>query len=157
MDTAFLHLRNGAMAMGRDGLHKPRRSHFFTQIVMSICGQPIIAINEGHKGQGFRQAGELQFLRVNTSIRNGYLVKGSKSLHWIFVLCINNFVWMGCLSSLNCWCGINDNASITRFLPSCLLMVTTRLSVAPSLLACLMLMSVTSGKSHKICSSWSGT
>lgn len=59
--------------------------------------------------------------------------------------------------SLNCYCGNNDNASITRFLPSCLLMVTTRLSVAPSLLACLMLMSVTSGKSHKFCSSLSDT
>lgn len=74
MDIAFLHLRNGAMAMGRDGLHKPRRSHFFTEIVMSICGQPIIAINEGHKGEGFRQAGELQLLRVKTSIQSCYLL-----------------------------------------------------------------------------------
>lgn len=41
----------------------------------------------------------------------------------------------------------------TRFLPSCLLMVTTLPSAAPSLLACLMLMSVTSGKSHSGCSS----
>lgn len=73
MDIAFFHLRNGAMAMGRDGLHKPRRSHFFTEIVMSICGQPIIAINKGHKGEGFRQAGELQLLRVKTNIQNGYL------------------------------------------------------------------------------------
>ncbi len=36
-------------------------------------------------------------------------------------------------------------------------MVTTRLSAAPSLLACLMLMSVTSGKSHKVCSSWTNS
>lgn len=55
----FLHLRDGAMAMGSDGLHKPRRSHFFTKVVMCICSQPIVAINEGHKGEGFRQAGEL--------------------------------------------------------------------------------------------------
>lgn len=41
----------------------------------------------------------------------------------------------------------------TRFLPSCLLMVTTLPSAAPSLLACLMLMSVTSAKSHNGCSS----
>lgn len=73
VDVAFLHLRNGAMTMGRDGFHEPRRSHFFTKIVMSICGQPIIAINEGHEGQGFRQAGELQLLRVKTRIQNGCL------------------------------------------------------------------------------------
>lgn len=57
--------------MGRDGLHEPRRSHFFTEIVVSICGQPIIAINEGHEGECFREAGELQLLRVKTSIQKG--------------------------------------------------------------------------------------
>lgn len=94
MDIAFLHLRNGAMAMGHDGLYKPRRSHFFTEIVMSICGQPIIAINEGHKGEGFRQAGELQLLRMKTSIQNGYLLllrDQDLCIRYLY-FCINNFV-----------------------------------------------------------------
>lgn len=60
--------------MGRDGLHEPRRSHFFTEIVMSVGGQPIITINEGDEGEGFRQAGELQLLRVKANIQRGYLL-----------------------------------------------------------------------------------
>lgn len=67
--------------MGRDGLHEPRWSHFVTEVVVSIRGQPIIAINEGDEGERFRQAGELQLLRVKTRIHKGYLLhpfKGAK-------------------------------------------------------------------------------
>lgn len=51
------------MAMGSDGLHKSGRSHFFTKVVMSVCGQPIVTINERHKGESFRQAGKLKLLK----------------------------------------------------------------------------------------------
>lgn len=54
VNLAFLHLRNGTVAMWSDGLHEPRRSHFFTEIVMGISGQPIIAIDEGHEREGLR-------------------------------------------------------------------------------------------------------
>lgn len=49
--------------MRRYGLNQPRGSHFFTKVMMCICGQSIVAINEGHKREGFKQAGEFQFLK----------------------------------------------------------------------------------------------
>ncbi len=59
------------MAMGSDGLHEPRRSYFFTKVVMCVCSQAIVAINEGHKGEGFGQAGELQLLKyMKTNVRH---------------------------------------------------------------------------------------
>lgn len=56
-------LRNRTMAVAGDDLHQPRRSYFFTKVVMSICGQPIVAVDEGDKGEGFGKAGKLQLLK----------------------------------------------------------------------------------------------
>lgn len=59
-----VNLRNGAVTVAADGLHQPGRGHFFTQVVMSVCGQPVVAVDQGHEGEGFREAGKLQLLKT---------------------------------------------------------------------------------------------
>lgn len=31
---------------------------------MSVRGQPVVAVQEGHEGEGFREAGKLQLLKT---------------------------------------------------------------------------------------------
>lgn len=50
------------MTVAADGLHQSGRGHFFTKVVMSVCSQPVVAVDEGNEGEGFRQARKLQFL-----------------------------------------------------------------------------------------------
>ena len=68
-------LRDGAMAVGVDGLHEPRGRHLPAEVVVCVCGKPAVAVDERHEGQGFRQVRELQVLRrgETTSMRNPHL------------------------------------------------------------------------------------
>lgn len=62
--TCLVNLRDGPVAVAGNGLHQPRGGHFFTKVVMSVRGQPVVAVDEGHEGEGFREAGKLQFLKT---------------------------------------------------------------------------------------------
>lgn len=59
-----IYSRDRAMAIALDGLQCPRGRHFFTQVVIGICNQPVVAIYEGHKRQGLFERVKLQLLRL---------------------------------------------------------------------------------------------
>lgn len=60
-----VNLRNRAVTVAADGLHQSGRGHFFTKVVMSVCSQPVVAVDEGHEGEGFGEAGKLQLLKMS--------------------------------------------------------------------------------------------
>lgn len=76
--VCLVNLRNRAVTVAADGLHQPGRGHFFTKVVMSVCSQPVVAVDEGHEGEGFREAGKLQLLKRRGQSRcDGFCVPES--------------------------------------------------------------------------------
>lgn len=76
--------------MRSDGLHQPGRSYFFTQEVMCVCGQPVVAVDEGHKGEGFIKAGELQLLKYIKTLLD-ITCKCSSFSNYLQVVCFSTF------------------------------------------------------------------
>lgn len=68
-----MNLRHGAVTVAADGLHQPGGGHLLTEVVVGVRGQPVVAVQEGHEGEGFREAGKLQLLKT----------KGAESLRCI--------------------------------------------------------------------------
>jgi len=85
----IVHLRDGAMAMGSGARHQSGRSHFFAEVVMCVRSEPIVAVDEGHEGEGFRQAEELQLLEYT---KQTFLCKPSTILGTISLLLFSLFL-----------------------------------------------------------------
>lgn len=71
--------------MGSNGFHQPRRCDFFTKVVMWVCSQPVVAVNEGHEGDSLGQIGELQLLKYMT-IPQHSSSSIRQSFHSVFLL-----------------------------------------------------------------------
>lgn len=121
-------LRHRAVTVDLYGLQESRGRHLLTQIMMSVCGESVVAVNQRHKWQRLWQRMKLQLLSHTANLLSAH------QKHDLLEHCV---------------CEIS-----TSVCPSCLLMETIRFSTDPSLVPCLILMSMTSEKSQYTCSSW---
>ena len=57
------------MTVTADGLDELGGGHFFTEVVMCVCREAVVAVDERHEGQSLGQAGELELLSGTSTRR----------------------------------------------------------------------------------------
>lgn len=61
-----LNSRHGPVAVDLNGLQQSRGRHLLTQVMMRVCSESVVAVDQRHKGQRLTQRMKLQLLWRDT-------------------------------------------------------------------------------------------